>query len=337
MATRVPRKFDDLIDVDLTGVADGDVPTYDAGTETWVPGTAGGADTDDQTAAEVPFTPAGNLSATDVQAALAELDTEKQPNDADLTAIAALSTTAFGRGLLTLANQAALLAAAGAADAVHVHAGEDITTGTVADARIASTIARDSEVTSAISAAIATHEGASDPHPTYTTAAELAAFAQPLDSDLTAIAALTTTSFGRSLLTLADAAALLSAAGAQASDSDLTAIAALTPTNDDVIQRKAGAWTNRSLAQLISDLAALGTTFQPLDADLTALAALATNAAGRSILILTDPNADRIAFWDDSAGTITWLSLGSGLTITGTTIAADGGGSFANQFMLMGA
>jgi hypothetical protein len=33
----------------------------------------------------------------------------------------------------------------------HAHAGEDITSGTVADARIASTIARDSEVTSAIS------------------------------------------------------------------------------------------------------------------------------------------------------------------------------------------
>ena len=41
-----------------------------------------------------------------------------------------------------------------------------------------------------------------------------------------------------------------------------------------MVQRKAGAWTNRTLAQLISDLAALGTTFQPLDSDLTAIAAL---------------------------------------------------------------
>ena len=38
--------------------------------------------------------------------------------------------------------------------------------------------------------------------------AEVVAYAQPLDSDLTAIAALTTTSYGRALLTLADAAAL---------------------------------------------------------------------------------------------------------------------------------
>ncbi len=37
-------------------------------------------------------------------------------------------------------------------------------------------------------------------------------------------------------------------------DADLTDIAALTPTNDDIIQRKAGAWTNRTMAQLKTDL-----------------------------------------------------------------------------------
>lgn len=42
--------------------------------------------------------------------------------------------------------------------------------------------------------------------------------------------------------------------GLQPLDSDLTAIAALTPTNDDIIQRKAGAWTNRTMAQLAGDL-----------------------------------------------------------------------------------
>lgn len=44
------------------------------------------------------------------------------------------------------------------------------------------------------------------------------------------------------------------AAAAQPLDSDLTAIAALTPTNDDVVQRKAGAWTNRTMAQIKTDL-----------------------------------------------------------------------------------
>lgn len=42
--------------------------------------------------------------------------------------------------------------------------------------------------------------------------------------------------------------------GKQPIDSDLTAIAGLTPTNDDIIQRKAGAWTNRTMAQLKTDL-----------------------------------------------------------------------------------
>ncbi len=40
----------------------------------------------------------------------------------------------------------------------------------------------------------------------------------------------------------------------QDSDADLTAIAGLSPTNDDVIQRKSGAWTNRTMAQVKTDL-----------------------------------------------------------------------------------
>ena len=166
-----------------------------------------------------------------VDTAALALTANVQPVDADLTAIAALTTTAFGRGLLELANQAALLSAAGAAAASHAHAGEDITSGTVADARIAATIARDAEV----------------------------------------------------------------AAG-----------------------------------------------YQPLDADLTAIAALTTDAAGRGLLTLADPGADRILFWDDSAGSFTFLTAGTNLTITGTTIDASGGGGgatdddFNNAFLLGG-
>ena len=65
-------------------------------------------------------------------------------------------------------------------------------------------------------------------------AGDYAAFYQPLDADLTAIAALATTAFGRGLLPLTDAAAARSYIGAQAAgsyqplDADLTAIAALT-------------------------------------------------------------------------------------------------------------
>jgi hypothetical protein len=40
----------------------------------------------------------------------------------------------------------------------------------------------------------------------------------------------------------------------QTLDSDLTAIAGLSPTDNDVLQRKSGAWTNRTPAQLKTDL-----------------------------------------------------------------------------------
>jgi hypothetical protein len=50
--------------------------------------------------------------------------------------------------------------------------------------------------------------------------------------------------------------------------------------------------------------------------------ALADGGTGAS---LVDPNADRILFWDDSAGAVTWLQAGTGLTISGTTLSADTG------------
>lgn len=46
----------------------------------------------------------------------------------------------------------------------------------------------------------------------------------------------------------------------QAYDADLGAIAALSPANDDIVQRKSGAWTNRTMAQLQTDLGILEPT-----------------------------------------------------------------------------
>ncbi len=57
----------------------------------------------------------------------------------------------------------------------------------------------------------------------------------------------------------------------------------------------------------------------------TLLSLPVTLANGGTGVSLTDPGADRILFWDDSAGNVTWLTAGTGLAITGTTIAATGG------------
>lgn len=45
--------------------------------------------------------------------------------------------------------------------------------------------------------------------------------------------------------------------GAQPLDADLTTIAGLSPSNDDFLQRKAGAWANRTLTQVRTDLGVL--------------------------------------------------------------------------------
>lgn len=60
----------------------------------------------------------------------------------------------------------------------------------------------------------------------------------------------------------------------------------------------------------------------PLSTGVTGQLALANGGTGAN---LVDPNADRILFWDDSAGQVTWLTAGTNLTITGTTLDATGG------------
>lgn len=52
----------------------------------------------------------------------------------------------------------------------------------------------------------------------------------------------------------ADSPTVPGLAGKQAADADLTAIASLTPANDDILQRKSGAWTNRTPSQVKTDL-----------------------------------------------------------------------------------
>lgn len=90
---------------------------------------------------------------------------------------------------------------------------------------------------------------------------------QPLDADLTSIAALTTTSFGRTFLDLADASA-----------------------------------ARTKLALGTAALNAFG-DFQPVDSDLTAIAALTTTSYGRGLLTTADATA-LTAVVNDATGSL---------------------------------
>lgn len=131
-------------------------------------------------------------------------------------------------------------------------------------------------------AAIATYVAASAP---------LASTYQPLDSDLTAIAALTTTSYGRSLLISANAAAARTTIGAvigtdvQAFDADLSLYAAITPSAN--VQTLLG---SASYSAFRTSLGVVpGTDVQTQDATLAALAAFNSNG------LLTQTAADTFA------------------------------------------
>lgn len=146
------------------------------------------ADTSDaHDASAISFSATGGISSTDVQAAIAELDSEKlstadaastyQPLDADLTSIAALTTAAYGRGLLETTSEANFKAT------VNLEIGTDVQ-------------AYDAEL-----AAIAGLTSAADRLPYFTGSGTAAlatytAFARTLDDDADAATARTTLGLG---------------------------------------------------------------------------------------------------------------------------------------------
>ncbi|MDO9381823.1 MAG: ubiquitin-activating E1 FCCH domain-containing protein [Hyphomicrobiaceae bacterium] len=166
-------------------------------------------------AVAVPFAPSATIPQTDVQRAIEAVaglvGGPYQPLDADLTAIAALTTTSYGRALLELANGAALAALVDSSfltpaegNAAYQPLDADLT------AIAAVTTAAYGRGLLALANATAL---AAEVDSFFLTPAEGNAAYQPLDSDLTAIAALTTTSYGRALLALANVAALRGAVG----------------------------------------------------------------------------------------------------------------------------
>lgn len=233
--------------------------------------------------------------------------TDAQPLDADLTAIAALATTAFGRGLLAEASAATARSTLGLAIGSNV---------------------------------------------------------QAWDADLDSIAALTTTAFGRGLLTETSATTARSTLGVaigsnvQAWGADLDALAALAGTNTIYYRSAANTWSAVTIGANLTfsggTLAATGggsatwgsitgtlssqtdlqtalNGLQPLDADLTAIAALATTAFGRGLLTEASAStarstlgfntgtANQVAYF---AATGTLISGTAGFTFDGTLLTA---------------
>lgn len=71
---------------------------------------------------------------------------------------------------------------------------------------------------------------------------------------------------------------------------------------------------------LYDKIESLDAAKQPVNANLTDIAALTTTAAGRSVLTIADPGADRMMAWDDSAGAVVPIAKAD---ITNHTTPAD--------------
>lgn len=216
--------------------------------------------TDAHAGTAITNTPAGSVAATTVQAAINELDTEK-------------------------------------AAAAHVHSGADITSGTVADARIDAAIARDSEVT----AAVAAEASARDTAIGVETSARAAADALLVPK------------------TLADANSVLYAV------TDDTPAALAMGASTILARLAAGNIVAATPAELRTLLGlVIGTNVQAYDADLTTYAGINPSSNVQSVLAAADYAAIRTLLGTISHGVLFDSTLGADTASidTGATLGA---------------
>lgn len=316
-----------------------DKTVYTTGVDTWAetPLTAFARTLLDDANVAAAKTTLGLTIGADVQAWAANLDSwsslapaAKQDSDATLTALAGVAT---------------------ASDQIIYATGSDTfaTSGLTAFAR---TLLDDADAPTAratLGLAIGTDVQAYDAELAALAGLTSAADALPYFTGSGSASTTTLTSFARTLLDDANQGAMRTTLGlvpgtdVQAYDALLLSIAGLTFSADSFIygtgSDTAAAGTITTFGRSLVDDADASTARTTLGLGSLATAntinggnwsgtdlALADGGTGAS---LTDPGADRVMFWDDSAGQVTWLTIGTGLAITGTTLDSTSSGGDA--------
>lgn len=167
-----------------------------------------------------------------------------------------IACTAAGRALLDDANAAAQLTTLGAAASSHTHAASDIASGTIATARLGSGTANSTTFLRG--------------DQTYATPAGSGDVVGPASATDNAIARYDTTTgklIQTSLVTIDDSGSVniptgqtYKINGSALASTNLSDVSVATGSNDDFLQMKAGVWSNRTIAQVKTDLAASTTT-----------------------------------------------------------------------------
>jgi hypothetical protein len=115
-------------------------------------------------------------------------------------------------------------------------------------------------------------------------------------------------------------------------DTDLTVFAAISPSNDDLVQRKAGAWTNRTPAQVKTDLALVKGDVGLGNVDNTSDANKPVSTATQTALDLKAPKTESLntvatsstaqTLADPSTSSINYITLTANCTLTFPTAVA---------------